>query len=126
MASISSGYTAQLHANAIACDRARILARLQTRGPCVQGARSTGAAAPSSLLEREAASGCNGGDFFQKATTSGVHTLSVQNNVINCPNNSLNTNCGKYVRSFPVPCPVIRTKNPVIVSISQCQPSRFF
>ena len=126
MASISSGYTSRLQANALVCDRARILARLQNRGPCAQGPRSTGAGAPSSVLEREAASGCNGGDFFQKATTSGVHTLSVQNNVINCSNNSLNKNCGKYERSFPPPCPVETPKNPMVVSVSQCQPSRFF
>ena len=126
MASISSGYTARLQDNAIACDRARILARLQNKGPCCQGARSTGVVPPSSVLEQEAALGCGSGEFFKKATTSGAYTLSVQNNVINCQTNSLNKNCGKYERNFPVPCPVIRTKNPIVVSISQCQPSRFF
>jgi len=126
MASISSGYTARLQANAVVCDRERILARLQNKSPCIQGARSTGWAPASSVLEQKAALGCDGGEFFKKATTSGVHTLSVQNNLIHCPNNSLNTNCGKYVRNFPVPCPVIRTKNPIVVSVSQCQPSRFF
>jgi hypothetical protein len=126
MAGISSGYTARLQANAIICDRERVLARLQNKGTCAQGARSTGVVPPSSVLEQSAAFGCDGGDFFKKATTSGAHTLSVQNNLINCTNNSLNKNCGKYFRNFPAPCPVIRTKNPVIVSVSQCQPSRFF
>ena len=126
MGSISSGYTARLQANAIACDRERILARLQNKTPCVQGPRSTRSAVPSSVLEQEAALGCNGGDFFNIATTSGAYTLSVQTNAIQCSNNSLNTVCGKYVRSFPAPCPVIRTNNPIVVSKSQCQPSRFF
>jgi hypothetical protein len=126
MASISSGYTAQLQTASLNCDRARILARLQNKSPCVQGPRSTGVASPSSVLEKTVALGCDNSDFFRKATTSGVHTLSIQNNLIECPNNSLNKNCGKYVRNFPAPCPVIRTKNPIVVSVSQCQPSRFF
>jgi len=124
--SLSSGYTARLQNNAIACDRARMLERLQNRGPCVPGPRSNGIVPSSSILEEAAARACKGGDFFNKATTSGVHTLSVQNNTINCENNSLNKNCGRYIRSFPDPCPIIRTKNPSIVSVSQCQPSRFF
>jgi hypothetical protein len=126
MASISSGYTSRLQTNAIACDRERILARLQNKEPCSQSIRSNGWAPASSVLEQEAALGCNGGEFFKKATTSGAYTLSVQNNLVNCPNNSFNKNCGKYIRNFPAPCPVIRTKNPTVVPISQCQPSRFF
>lgn len=124
--SVSSGYTARLQNNALNCDRERVLARLQNKGPCVQGPKSNGWAPVSSVLEDRASLGCGGGDFFRKATTSGVHTLSIQNNLITCPTNSLNKNCGKYVRSFPTPCPIIRTKNPSIVSVSQCQPSRFF
>ena len=124
--SLSSGYTATLRNNALNCDRERILARLQNKGPCAAGAKSNGWAPSSSLLEETAALGCSGGDFFRKATTSGVHTLSIQNNLITCPNNSLNKNCGKYERNFPVPCPIIRTKNPTVVPVSRCQPSRFF
>jgi hypothetical protein len=124
--SVSSGYTARLQNNALNCDRERILARLQNSSPCAPGPRSNGVVPSSSILEEAAALGCGDGEFFRKATTSGVHTLSIQNNLITCPTNSLNKNCGKYVRSFPDPCPIIRTKNPSIVSVSQCQPSRFF
>lgn len=126
MASISSGYTSRLQANALVCDRARILARLQNRGPCVQGPRSNGWAPASSVLEEKAALGCGGGIFFNKATTSGAYTRSIQNNLITCPESSLNKNCGKYNRFFPPPCPVETPKNPMVVSVSQCQPSRFF
>jgi len=126
MASISSGYTSRLQANAILCDRARILARLQNKGPCEQGPKSNGWAPASSVLEEEASLGCGAGNFFNKATTSGAHTLSVQNNLITCPENSLNKNCGKYNRVFPAPCPIQRTKNPIVVPVSKCQPSRFF
>jgi len=126
MGSISSGYTSMLQSSAIACDRSRILARLQNNSPCLPGAKSTGWAPASSVLEEEAAIGCGSGEYFKKATTSGAYTLSVQERVGATCGNSLNSNCGKYVRSFRPPCPVQTPKNPLVISVSQCQPSRFF
>lgn len=125
MASISSGYTSMLQSRAAECDRSRVLARLQNKGPCSQVVPSTSWPPASSILEQEASLRCNN-YFGKKATSSGIHTLSIQNKVgISCSNSS-NSNCSKYFRNFPVPCPIETPKNPFVISQSQCQPSRFF
>jgi len=127
MGSISSGYTSMLQSSAIVCDRERVLARLQNRGPCAQ-ARSSNLRPPvSSVLEKEASILCNT-YFGNKAKSSGAHTLSIQTKLLNggsC-NISASPSCSKYVRNFPPPCPVITPKNPMVISVSNCQPSRFF
>ena len=125
MASISSGHTSILQSRAIECDRSRVLARLQNKGPCSQVISSTSWPPASSVLEEKASLGCIN-YFGNNATTSGIHTLSIQNKVGTSCKNSSNSNCDKYFRNFPVPCPIETPKNPFVISQSQCQPSRFF
>jgi hypothetical protein len=93
--------------------------------PSLPSVKSNSSAPSSSILEEEASLGCSN-YFGNKATTSGVHILSVQNKLINSPCNSFNTSCGAYTRLFPAPCPIQTPKNPIVISKSQCQPSRFF
>ena len=110
MGSISSGYTSMIQSRAIVCDRERVLARLQNRGPCAQARSSNSRPPVSSVLEKEASTACNN-YFGKKAVSSGAHTLSIQTKLLN---------------SVPPPCPVITPKNPMVISVSNCPPSRFF
>ena len=127
MGSISSGYTSMIQSRAIVCDRERVLARLQNRGPCAQARSSNSRPPVSSVLEKEASTACNN-YFGKKAVSSGAHTLSIQTKLLNSVpcNISASPTCSKYLRNFPPPCPVITPKTPMVISVSNCQPSRFF
>lgn len=123
--SISSGYTSRLQNQAINCDQARLLARLQNKTPCPVSFPSNSWAPASSVLERKAAVPC--GDamnvltFPKKATSSSIYTKSLQNKAILCQPVS-------YKRVFPAVCLLPPPINPAIpaVSLVECQPSRFF
>jgi len=122
-ASISSGYTSQLITNAIQCDQARVLARLQT-SPCIPSVKSTSWAPASSVLERKAQTECGkpveGVSYPRIATTSGAYTLSQQGNTLRCSE--------KFFRFIPPKCcPPTPTNNPQKPTNQPgCTPSRFF
>ena len=124
---ISSGYTSRLQGQAINCDKARLLARLQNVSPCPMSFPSNSWAPASSVLERKIAQFCgNATDVLinpKKATSSSVHTLSLQTNTILAGST--------YIKADP-PCSSLTvqtiSKNPAIpaASLAECQPSRFF
>ena len=131
-ASISSGYTSRLHSDAVRCDQARLLARLQTAEPYCLPTRSAGSPTSSSVIDLKASKGCGSAidvlTFPKTAMKSSVHTLAVQNNAINDSINCTSRRFNSYARVFPdisrctAPININKIPNPPTV----CQPSRFF
>jgi hypothetical protein len=134
---LSSGYTTRLAEDAVRCDQARLLARLQsvTGSPCQPQPTPGPGAAWASILELDASRGCPPPASVQLQTfpkvavpeSIRIQRLIQQNEL--CSTNPFNPNArfSQYVRFIPTPCPV--TPMPTIPRPTfrpGCTPSRFF
>lgn len=140
-ATLSSGYTAALQRNAVLCDRARVLAKLQEQqgSTCCPAPVSNKAAVYASVLEQKAATSCfptaqEALQFPKVAVPESIRIQRViQENAL-CSTNPLNpaTRFSQYTRRvFPPPCPPIpvteRNANlPKPTFQPGCTPSRFY
>ena len=109
-ATISSGYTSNLQSNAIRCDQARLLARLQNITPAscnfITPTINNSRAKTSGILETNAQKSCSLPtdvlSYPKTAMTSSSYTLSLQNATLL---QSKTDRFAHYVRLFPAPCP---------------------
>jgi hypothetical protein len=99
---LASGQTSLIIQRALQCDQTRILERLKNV-QCPLPRPSNGSATAASILEIMAAKGCPPTPqelltYPQKATTSGINTLAIQNNTVLCGITGVN-------RVIVAPCP---------------------
>lgn len=131
---LSSGYTAMRAANAIRCDQAQVLLRLQGGGQCCQGPVNNKAALYASVLEQDHATRCQPSQVVQaltfpkRATTENVRIQKATTNAILCGgvNKSLYR---RFVPQAPCPPPTAEQLNstaPKPTFAPGCTPSRFF
>lgn len=134
-ATLSSGYTSKLTANAIRCDTQRVLARLQNgAGGCCSSRPLPGGGVDASVLELNAQQGCqlsnqSSGQFIQSqleypraGIPESVRIQRVQQNVITASVNPLDplTRFSMYDRNIlPLECPP-----PVVNSTQPRAPTR--
>lgn len=132
----SSGYTERLAQQAVDCDRARILARLQGGvSGCLPEPTGGRGAVYASILELDAARGCpvpqtvETFKYPRVGVPESVRIQRVIQDVTLCATNPLNptTRFSEYARVFPAPCPVTpMNTTPKPTFRPGCTPSRFF
>ena len=128
-ATLSSGYTSKLTANAIRCDTQRVLARLQNgAGGCCASRPLPGGGVNASILEMDAQRGCqnqvSSGSIIQEqlqyprvGIPESIRIQRVQQNLLTASVNPLNplTRFSMYDRNIlPLVCPppVINSTQP--------------
>jgi hypothetical protein len=134
--SLSSGYTARLQRQAVQCDQARLLARLQGgTGECIPQATPGRGAVYASVLEVNAVNRCppSAKDILAFPKVATLESVRIQNLIqanqlaeINPLNTS--TRFSQYVRIVPNP-PCVPTQmdtKPKPTFAPVCTPSRFF
>lgn len=138
---LSSGHTEQLARNAVRCDQARVLARLQGYNVCCSTPpRTNKAALYASVLEQDAATSCQPSPDFQAkffpkvGVPESIRIQRVQTATIECAYNPYNpeTRFAQYQNlrvgapCAPSPSELINSTNPKPTFLPGCTPSRFF